>query len=553
MTASNTILWLKLALTTTMLLLLYFRYRSAKKFPRSQTASSPLTRVILGVAVVLSFAVFHDLGKFAGGKFVHFGETFHYYLGAKYWNEVGYYDLYNAVLVADHEQGDALAGLPFYTDLKTYRKAQRETALLDVDRVKGLFSEARWDAFKHDVSFFKDWNGPRAIAICLMDHGYNASPVTTTVLGMLANVVPVTQLGSLAVLDVLVVVTMIGFVFGTFGFDAGALFAIYFFVNILSGHEYISGGLLRYDWLLYIVVAVCLLEKGRHASAAFFLTLSAMLRVFPVLLFYGAAVSIVRKVVATRSLEPKSARFIVASGVTALALFVLPAVYLGSVLQPWEGFVDKTLLHASGVHVNHLGLRAIVLFEPSHLSLERFAEAFNSEDVVRRWQDVKAIELGEKRAIVLFASLLVLGCVTAIVWRGRASEGVGVLLSLPLVYAATYISTYYYAFLCLFVLLFYRRAVALDGFVPLGLLLMLNVGSLVTDYWKPSPIVFFTLINIYLLLFMSAVLAFESYTNVFRRPLEAPLPMELPSEPSRGTGKTPRRARPQSKARRKGK
>jgi len=418
---------------------------------------------------------------------------------------------------------------------------------LDVARVRSLFSAARWDAFKHDVSFFKDVNGARGIALCLMDHGYNASPVTTTVLGILTNVVPITQVGALAALDVLVVLTMIGFVFGTFGFDAGALFAIYFFVNILSGHEYISGGLLRYDWLLYIVVAVCLLEKGRHASAAFFLTLSAMLRVFPVLLFYGVAVSILRNAVAARALEPKSARFVVAGAVTALALFVLPAVYLGSVLQPWEGFFEKTLLHASGVHVNHLGSRAIVLFEPSHLSLERFVETFNSDDVVRRWQDVKASELGEKRAVVLLAALLVLVCVTAIVWKGRASEGVSALLSIPLIYAATYISTYYYAFLCLFVLLFFRRDSALDSFVPLCLLLMLNVGSLVTDYFTPSPIVFFTLINIYLLMFMSAILAFESYTNVFRRPLEAPLDLEQPSYHSRGVAKTRRQARRQSR------
>src|SRR5207342_356833 len=100
-------------------------------------------------------------------------------------------------------------------------------------------------------------------------------------------IVPVTQVPLLAALDVFLVLLMIAFVFGTFGFDVGALFSVYFFVNILSGHEYLSGSLLRYDWLLYIVVGVCLLDKGRYASSAFFLALSAMMRIFPVILFYG--------------------------------------------------------------------------------------------------------------------------------------------------------------------------------------------------------------------------------------------------------------------------
>src|SRR5262249_48676929 len=163
------------------------------------------------------------------------------------------------------------------------------------------------------------------------------------------------------------VFAMIALVFRTFGFDTGALFSVYFFVNILSGQEYLSKSLLRYDWLLYIVAAVCLLDKGRHASSACFLALSAMMRIFPALLFYGAAVAIFRKAKATRTVDKKSIHFIVAAGATSLILFLLPAVSFGSILQPWQDFYSKASLHDSGVYVNHLGLRGIVLFEPSHL------------------------------------------------------------------------------------------------------------------------------------------------------------------------------------------
>jgi hypothetical protein len=82
------------------------------------------------------------------------------------------------------------------------------------------------------------------------------------------------------------------------------------------------------------------------------------------------------------------------------------------------------------------------------------------------------------------------------------------------VYAASYPSHYYYSFLCLFILLFFKRPNSLEAFVPLCLLLSVNIAALVTDYCRASPIVFYTLVNIYLFVFFSSVLGFELYTNV---------------------------------------
>jgi hypothetical protein len=82
---------------------------------------------------------------------------------------------------------------------------------------------------------------------------------------------------------------------------------------------------------------------------------------------------------------------------------------------------------------------------------------------------------------------------------------------LLLVYTASNPAHYYYAFLCLFVLLFFRRHNVLDALVPLCLLLAVNIGILVTDYFGPSPIVFYTLANIYLFVCFSSILGFELY------------------------------------------
>lgn len=517
LTSSSTILWLKVLLTAGSLALLYLRYVKRRTSSTRLETHARGTKAMVVLAVLFSFAVFHSFGHPRSDTFVHYGEMFHYYLGPKYFEELGHYDLYNAVIAADAEQDGALAGLPFYTDLKSYQNATRDSALRQADRVRARFSAERWRTFKDDVSFFKSETkkpGRPGIHVFLMDHGYNASPVSTLFLGTLANLVPVAQLKLLALLDVVLVAAMIALVFRTFGLPMGALFSVYFFVNILNDHGYISGGFLRYDWLFCVVAAVCLLEQGRHATGAFFLTAAAMLKVFPAVLFYGVGVTIFQRVRTARALDRASKRFVVAAGATCMVLFLLPAAYLGSVVQPWEEFGAKTALHDRGVYVNHLGLRGVLLFEPSHLSLDRFVAAYqegSAGDIVRHWQDIKEYEYEERKPVVVVCALLVLVCLTAIIWKQRLPESESVLWPLLLIYVASYPSHYYYAFLCLFILLFFRRPASLASFVPICLLLVFNIAALVTDYFGPSPIAFYTLVNGYLFVCMTAILGFTLY------------------------------------------
>src|SRR6185436_17042221 len=194
---NGTILWLKVILSVGTFLLLYFRYRKGKTAEGSPKTHAFRTKVFVVLAVLFAFGVFHNLGTMRGGTFVHTADMFHYYLYPKYFKELGYDDQYNAVIVADTEQGNELAGAPFLTDLRTYQNTTRQKVLEDANRVRNLFSDERWAAFKEDVAFFKTATGsPRSpgLFFLLMDHGYNGSPVSTFILGTIANIVPVTHL-----------------------------------------------------------------------------------------------------------------------------------------------------------------------------------------------------------------------------------------------------------------------------------------------------------------------------------------------------------------------
>src|SRR6187431_1018355 len=101
LSTSNGLLWLKVILSGATLVLLYFRYRRGKTSHVASRTYSFRTRAMIALAVLFSFAVYHNLGASRSGGFVHYPDMFHYYLGTKYFQEIGYSDLYNAVIVAD--------------------------------------------------------------------------------------------------------------------------------------------------------------------------------------------------------------------------------------------------------------------------------------------------------------------------------------------------------------------------------------------------------------------------------------------------------------------
>ena len=71
--------------------------------------ASEVTSGVFGMAFslgVLAFACWWNLGAFHfGHRYVHTPEFFHYYLGAKYFDELGYTRLYDCAAAVEVEHG----------------------------------------------------------------------------------------------------------------------------------------------------------------------------------------------------------------------------------------------------------------------------------------------------------------------------------------------------------------------------------------------------------------------------------------------------------------
>src|SRR5262249_43781758 len=217
------------------------------------------------------------------GIYFHAWDAYHYYVGAKYFRELGYTGLYRCTAIADAEDGlleDVRRRQ--VRDLETNMLRGTQEILAEPEKCKRNFSEERWLAFKHDIDFFRSRAPGRLWADIQVDHGYNPTPVWGILGTTLASTGPAStsQLRVLALLDPLLLLVMWACVGRVFGWRAMCVALLYWGTNYPARFMWVGGAYLRQDWLAAMTIGLCLLRRGRMASAGFMLTLSALLRVF---------------------------------------------------------------------------------------------------------------------------------------------------------------------------------------------------------------------------------------------------------------------------------
>lgn len=213
-----------------------------------------------------------------------------YYLGGKYAPELGPFDLYPAAVLADHQRrrwakldnnywAQSVHGFerqPLTHALSRGREVRRQS-----------FTKARWREFRADVLAFQKDMGRRRFRNFLVDKGFNATPAWIAYARPLIELVPVSQVRYLALLDALLLAGAFLFAATTFG-SAATLWSIFFFCATISTKWLVPGGeILRYDWLSALIVALCGLRRGAYGLSGALTAVAGLLRVFPVVWIFG--------------------------------------------------------------------------------------------------------------------------------------------------------------------------------------------------------------------------------------------------------------------------
>jgi hypothetical protein len=392
---------------------------------------------VLGVLGVLGW--WHFLA-FPPWGHVHGHDALHYYLGARYFPELGYTHLYLCTLGADLERG-----IDPGTRLRDLETNELVPAVLRFDEARACrerFTPERWYAFRSDLDWFRarlskeEWHQIRK------DHGFNGSPVWLVAGGLLASAPGGARaLPWLALADPLLLVGMWLGVLAAFGWRPAAVAAVFWGTNGIAGFDWTGGSLLRQDWLVTLVLGLACLRRGRPGLSGALLAASALLRLFPAFVAAGVVAKHVSDALRARSTAPlrRLGRF--AAGAALAALLLVPLATWRAGAEAWAAFAANSAKLLETPLVNHVGLLALVTFDAD--ASARRLEDPGSAQANAVWKDARRERRQERAWAVAALSILWIALFAAAlpgleVWAAAA-------LATGAIPIATSLTPYYHA------------------------------------------------------------------------------------------------------------
>jgi hypothetical protein len=437
-----------LLLVLFVLALVLDRRRSA---PRAGGSGGPAGRT-LSPALLWGLAALALLAHldFMPWRNLHTHEFFHYYVGTKYFPELGYTRLYDATVIADSEDAPATfdPDSPMRS-LWTYEVGPRRMPLLRLQATKGRFTPERWAAFKRDIAFFRERDGVLwTMGDSVRDFGYNGSPLVTAILGGIARLVPLSAARFIPIaawFDIALVVLVSIAAALKVDARAGPLFLFLWAVNPLNDHAYIGGAYLRTLHILALFVALLAFARRRFVLSGALAAVATLLRVFPIAFLAGLlAQNLLHR--DRRALLRRHAPLFGAAVATALVLVGL-TWFVSSPGDPgaWVDFASKMRLHSQRLSPNVLSLSYPFFYSQAH-DVEHVVAARAAGRNVN-WVEEAHATLEERRPLYATALLLLFGATAVLLRRGSPEDGW--LAGLVAVFALLHLAHYDYSVLAL--------------------------------------------------------------------------------------------------------
>lgn len=402
-----------------------------------KTAPRRVTRwlLLLAVACVVQ-ATAQDLLRFTTSPWVRVWNVYHYFLGAKYFPELGYQDLYVATLAADAEGDDYWSDIRKVRDLESYAVVSRQQALAGYDP-QTHFSPERWRDFQRDVQALQVQRSPAGWRHIFRDRGYNPPPLWTAVGGLLSRF-PADWLWALKILcslDLLLLAYTFRKIYRTFGCHVMAACLVLWSLSPVNEGR-IVGGFLQYDWLCAVALGLCFLRRRRAWPAAACLAYAVGTRVFPVLFLASAIVPWLRRYVLEGNL--RKAHWSLATALSVVGAVALGLATLGGGgVDGWKSFVGNIEVHNAS---HRYGQQRI-----------GWAHAFTRDirhlDFRRPEQSERRAFFAQQRPLYLISGGLLLILWGVAVWRRTTADAL--LLGMAPFFVLAVSSRYYWACLAL--------------------------------------------------------------------------------------------------------
>ncbi|MFO8072146.1 MAG: hypothetical protein R6V85_09755 [Polyangia bacterium] len=263
------------------------------------------------IAALLAFALFGTLNyNRYGTDLIVDGydeyDLLHYYVAPKYFEELGYFRLLPALIIADYESKPMCPGrtpIYLYQDEEDYERKSYRHALARREEIKSHFTDERWEQFVHDVTYIQR-DSKRLLCRLwrqlLQDHGFNGTATWTFVARPIVSLVPVEHIKLATLLDLVLIIAMLIAILWAFGAEAFLLAWIYIGICYSFRWPTITWVMLRYDWMTTMVIGICMMKRRRNWAAGAFFGYATLMRYFPALWLFGIAAKGVHALFARR-------------------------------------------------------------------------------------------------------------------------------------------------------------------------------------------------------------------------------------------------------------
>ncbi len=319
--------------------------------PRADAAALWSRRTLQLLMLALCLAATLNYGRY-GMKLIRdridVYDVIHYYLGPKYFDELGYFDLYAACIIADEEAGKYFKPAPptyQHQDINGYEIRPYRAALERTDEIKSKFEGDRWDGFVHDFTTLqREFYGleKKYWYQLINDHGFNGTPGWSGYAAPIVNLVDADQVKLICYIDIGLLLVAIGVAWWAFGGWSAAFLFFFILTTYSTRWPTISWAIMRYDYAAALIMAVSFVKKGRPLLAGIFAGHTAAMRIFPATFFFGPGVQGAWKALRHRKLDMFAVLFFVGVVGWVGALQLNFAAQFGGehIAQHWKGMTD---------------------------------------------------------------------------------------------------------------------------------------------------------------------------------------------------------------------
>lgn len=387
-------------------------------------------RHLLALAII-GFAVVY--GPVAAGR-LQIWNVFHYYLGAKYFDELGYYDMYSCA---------SSVGKPGWVDFDSVRNLYRYS-YEPIWMIPGCpvqnFTPDRIREFQHDVRWLHDRPSDKPVdtlwPAMFRDKGLNTTPFWLSLATPLANLAPIGGLRFWLLMysDFLLIVA--GFIVAARRYDlARVSLSAVFLLTWAGTYPQLLGHWFQYPWLFFVLVALGTFWKHPSISGGALLS-AAVLRIFPGVLFLVPLLQ-------WRTIDRRFWRGVGTAG----AMWALLIVPIGPV--KWVQFIEKMAQHSAYIigEPGNIGLRNLIYSLLDWPGAVANWGAFASGEAA-----LAAVPNWVAYATIAPALVMVGGSVYAIVRNAKKRLILRFSDALPAIFGVLVLSRYYYAVNAIFAL-----------------------------------------------------------------------------------------------------